>query len=180
MNKGLSKYQARTFAMQFLYQCEREKIFYFNPAEFSNFSNNFSVHARVAESMQRLVDFCFAHLPTIDATLESASQNWKLSRMCSIDRAVLRLATAELALGQTPKKVVINEAIEIAKEYGTENSGRFVNGILDKIASRDPIFEALNDLRVEVTSSDITEGDSYASLYSSTGPRNDGINGAHR
>lgn len=71
----------------------------------------------------------------IDQRLESAADNWAVDRMASLDRDVLRLAVAEL-LGapETPVEVVINEAVELAKKYGTPDSGRFVNGVLARFA----------------------------------------------
>ena len=76
-----------------------------------------------------------ANLAEIDAMIEKYSENWKLSRMPAVDRNVLRLAVFELLHKEDiPVKVTMNEAIEIGKRYGSENTGSFVNGILDKIA----------------------------------------------
>ena len=73
----------------------------------------------------------------IDALIQKASTNWKLERMSLVDRNILRIATHELRnLHDIPPKVSLNEAIEIAKRYGTEDSSSFVNGILDKISSQ--------------------------------------------
>jgi len=70
----------------------------------------------------------------IDKRIVKYAENWRLDRMASIDRNVLRIAVFELLFDkETPPKVVINEAIEMAKKYGDMNSGKFVNGILDKI-----------------------------------------------
>ena len=69
----------------------------------------------------------------IDRTIQEASTNWKVERMPVIDRNILRLAVYELSAMDTPKRVVLNEAIELAKKYGSIDSGRFVNGLLDKI-----------------------------------------------
>ncbi len=72
----------------------------------------------------------------IDRTITSFAKNWALDRMASIDRSILRLASFELLYErETPPKVVINEAVELAKKYGDRDSGKFVNGILDKIKS---------------------------------------------
>ena len=72
--------------------------------------------------------------PEIDAMLTKYAQNWDLNRMAIIDRNILRLSTYELIHDMdTPVSVIIDEAIEIAKAYSTEDSGKFVNGILDKI-----------------------------------------------
>lgn len=76
-----------------------------------------------------------AHQGHIDRTIREVSTNWALERMSRVDLAILRLATFELLFRpETPGSVVINEAIEIGKRYGTEDSPAFINGILDKIA----------------------------------------------
>jgi N utilization substance protein B len=71
----------------------------------------------------------------IDNLITQYSTNWKISRMSMVDRNILRFSVYELMWCQTiPVKVTLNEAIEIAKQYGTEESGSFINGILDKVA----------------------------------------------
>ncbi len=83
----------------------------------------------------QLVDGVHEHREAIDAHLQKAARNWDLERVASLDRCVLRLAVAELMLvPQSPTKVILDEAIELAKNYSTEQSGRFVNGVLDPIA----------------------------------------------
>ena len=73
----------------------------------------------------------------IDKLIQKASTNWKLERMAIVDRNILRLATYELRyVKDIPPKVSLNEAIEIAKRYGSEDSSSFINGILDKISSQ--------------------------------------------
>jgi N utilization substance protein B len=85
-----------------------------------------------AASLVRTLD---DHRPEIDATVERIARNWSLSRMAATDRSVIRLAAAELLYHfETPARVALDEAIEIAKKYGMETSGSFVNGILDRIA----------------------------------------------
>ena len=69
----------------------------------------------------------------IDSQLEKACQNWSLSRMAVVDRNILRMAACELIYFETPASVIINEAVEIAKKYGGENSPDFINGILDRV-----------------------------------------------
>jgi len=72
--------------------------------------------------------------PQIDARIESASAHWKLSRMSCVDRNVMRIAIFELLFrSDIPAKVAINEAIDVGKKYGTQDSGAFINGILDTI-----------------------------------------------
>jgi transcription antitermination protein NusB len=71
----------------------------------------------------------------VDAILKGAAEHWSLERLAATDRAVLRAAVAELiARPGTPARVVIDEAIEVAKRFGAEESGRFVNGVLDRAA----------------------------------------------
>lgn len=75
------------------------------------------------------------HLDEIDAMIESASDSWKLKRMFKIDLAIMRLAVYEMRYDEEiPVSVAINEAVEIAKKYGQDNSPAFVNGILAKVA----------------------------------------------
>ena len=74
----------------------------------------------------------------IDDTIERISTNWRLDRMAKGDRKVLRLAVYELLRTDVPVKVVINEAIELGKKFGSESSGAFVNGVLDRVAAELP------------------------------------------
>jgi N utilization substance protein B len=71
----------------------------------------------------------------IDELIQSASQSWKISRMATVDRNILRLALFEMLLADPPTKpaIIINEAVEMAKLFGTQDSGAFVNGLLDQI-----------------------------------------------
>jgi len=70
----------------------------------------------------------------LDAALGQVTANWRLERIGAIERSVLRLAAAELDRGDTPVKVVLQEAVRLAERYGTERSARFVNGVLDAYA----------------------------------------------
>ena len=72
--------------------------------------------------------------PFIDEVLKKHAENWAFERIAKIDLAILRLAVYELKFDHTPTPVVINEAVELAKEYGSDDSKRFVNGMLDRIA----------------------------------------------
>lgn len=87
-----------------------------------------------AEFFRRLVDTTFSNLSEIDKTIERTLQHWSLARLAGIDRAIIRIACAELLyFTDIPPKVVINEALEIAKKFGAEDSPRFINGVLDAI-----------------------------------------------
>jgi N utilization substance protein B len=82
-----------------------------------------------------LVQGAAAHEQRIDSLMAAAAQGWEIERMPVLDRSILRLATYELiAEPEVPVAVVINEAVELAKQYSTEFSGGFVNGVLSTIA----------------------------------------------
>jgi N utilization substance protein B len=76
------------------------------------------------------------HGAEIDEELADVTTNWRLERLGVIDRCVLRLAAAELQTGETPPRVVIQEAVRLAERYGTVKSAKFVNGVLDALARR--------------------------------------------
>ena len=82
----------------------------------------------------RLVNGVLENREAIDALIEQFSSNWKLARMSCVDRNILRIAVFELLFcADIPPKVSINEAIDVGKRFGTEESGSFINGILDSI-----------------------------------------------
>ena len=93
---------------------------------------------------ERLVKGTIGHLSFIDGIISKYAENWNLDRMAAIDRNVLRFATYELLFldPEIPPKVVINESVNIAKKFSTEESGRFVNGVLDKINHSEPRIPA--------------------------------------
>jgi transcription antitermination protein NusB len=93
------------------------------------------VEREVMELAETLVRGVAAHRRAVDDAIERVSTHWRLDRMAKVDRNVLRLAVYELLETDVPVKVVINEAIELGKKYGSESTGAFVNGVLDKIAS---------------------------------------------
>ncbi|MHB1310819.1 MAG: transcription antitermination factor NusB [Gemmatimonadaceae bacterium] len=74
--------------------------------------------------------------PALDADLAEVTSNWRLERLGAIERCVLRLAAAEFTQGSTPPKVVIQEAVRMAERFGSSQSARFVNGVLDALARR--------------------------------------------
>ena len=76
------------------------------------------------------------HGKEIDGLLADVTTNWRLERLGAIERSVLRVAAAELRRGETPPRVVIQEAIHLAERYGSAQSARFVNGVLDALARR--------------------------------------------
>ena len=130
--------RARECALQMLYSLD------VNPGlavdqVFAHFWRDFAGEAaeeRDADVMgfaERLVRGASTNLAEIDDIIQRASKNWRLERMARVDRNLLRLALYELKfVDDVPAKVAINEAIEIAKRYGTNESSAFVNGILDR------------------------------------------------
>lgn len=124
---------ARKQAIQILYQSE---ILAVPAAQLLDDAASFIDGARPAAYAASLVSGVDAHVKPIDAILERYSENWAVERMPSLDRAILRLAAFEMAhVDEVPISVTINEAVELAKEFGGEDeSPRFVNGVLGRIA----------------------------------------------
>ena len=123
---------ARELALKFLYQTE------FNSNSPDSELNSFCDRANVSEEVQNftqaLIKNILFHKKEVDELLEKISANWSPDRMAVIDKNILRLGICELLFDPTtPPKVVINEAVEIAKKFGTEESPEFINGILDKV-----------------------------------------------
>jgi N utilization substance protein B len=93
------------------------------------------VEREVREHAEEYVRGVARNRRTIDDAIEGVSSNWRLDRMAKVDRNVLRLAVFELQhRPEVPVKVVLNEAIEMGKKYGSESSGAFINGVLDRLA----------------------------------------------
>lgn len=126
--------KARQLVLQLLYQADvsgvtaadlADDFFVLNAAD-----EDPSVKA-FAASLSRDISF---HLAELDGKISECATNWQIKRMATVDRNVLRLATFELLFRpDIPPKVAINEAVELAKKFGDLESGKFVNGILDKI-----------------------------------------------
>lgn len=135
-----SRRTSRICALQTLYQLE------LNPLEIEQalrlywdyFESSTDNPERMSEIMgftNLLVRGVIENLDQIDNEIQSSSRNWKLNRMAMVDRNILRLAVYELLnLEDIPKRVSINEAIELGKKFGSEDSGSFINGVLDKIS----------------------------------------------
>jgi transcription antitermination factor NusB len=130
---------AREIALQALYQHDlHQRMEESGPGpsleELEPFIQEATDDPEVRQFTRTLLDGTLALRAQIDEKIVAAARNWKLSRIAPVDRSVLRLAIFELMSEQdVPPKVAINEAIELAKKYSTEQSGAFVNGILDRI-----------------------------------------------
>jgi N utilization substance protein B len=126
--------RARELALQYLYQIDLVS----QPLdEIDEFLRAEERDVETRRFAKRLVSGTVRHRPELDEVIQGVAQNWNISRMAVVDRNVLRLATYELLhCDDIPPKVAINEAIEIGKRYSTQNSGAFINGILDRIMNR--------------------------------------------
>jgi len=125
--------QSRELALQILFQTE------FAPQlSILNLLKIFdeSLDPETVEFAQKLINGVNEFKGKIDSKIQSASSHWKLERMANVDRNVLRISTYEMLFAPELLKqnIAINEAIEIARKYGTTDSANFVNGILDQIA----------------------------------------------
>lgn len=133
--------KGRELAVQALYQIELTGES--TAAALRLFFERADAGARAKEFAATLVDGVRAHQARLDDLITQASQNWRFERLSRVDLNVLRLAAYELSQTPTvPTSVVIDEAIEIARRFGTEESAEFVNGLLDQIAGQLGVKEA--------------------------------------
>jgi transcription antitermination protein NusB len=125
--------KAREVALQFLYQLDLHEMD--DPAgQEAEFWTRHPVDADTRAFAEALVRGTKQHQAKIDQLLAEYAEHWDLDRMAVVDRNILRMAAYELLwLPDVPPKAVINEAIEIAKKFGTAESSRFINGVLDRI-----------------------------------------------
>src|SRR5262245_50347501 len=127
--------RARELALQFLYQLDLRGPELLPEARAFFRSEEDDKSAR--EFAAQLVNGVAEHREELDQVIRAVAQNWEIARMAAIDRNVLRMAAYELFhCPDVPPKVAINEAIELGKRFSTQNSGAFINGILDKIKDR--------------------------------------------
>ena len=136
---GISKRSARVFAMELLYAMELTKQPVGKCVDGILDSMRAASKKELAAEMKRygmsLVDLIQELRAELDALLEEYSQGWSLDRLAILDRLLLYIALTELQYKpDVPVKVVINEAVEIANKFSTENSSRFINGILNQFA----------------------------------------------
>lgn len=129
--------RAREIALQALYQfdlaCKAGRAEQ-SVEDLEPFLAQATQDAQVAQSARWLVQAVVASLGDLDARIAATAQNWAIGRIAPVDRCILRIALVELLeRGDVPPKVAIDEAIELAKKFSTEQSGAFVNGILDQI-----------------------------------------------
>jgi transcription antitermination factor NusB len=124
--------RSRELALQMLFQLDCGGVTLSDLENF--FLSSISEKEKVKMRAWNSVKQTWLHLQDIDRQLRRITENWELSRMAAIDRNVLRLAASEIFYDPSiPKSVSINEAIEIAKKFSTDESGKFVNGVLDQL-----------------------------------------------
>jgi N utilization substance protein B len=129
---SIPRRKSREFALQVLYQLDITKQDVIKTL--AQFQDHFSGNEERDDFMERLVLGVLEHCQEIDRLIEKYSENWRLVRMNIVDRTILRMAIFELLYcEEIPPKVTLNEAIELGKRYGSEDSGSFINGILDRI-----------------------------------------------
>jgi transcription antitermination factor NusB len=102
---------------------------------FDDIAANFEIPPGVLGFAWELVSGVCARAVCLDEQIAARARNWRISRMAAVDRNILRLGTYELAHTSTPASVVMDEAVELARRYGSDASAGFVNGILDALAS---------------------------------------------
>ena len=124
--------QGREFALQALYLSDLTKLT--SEEALRRLQSGEKLNPKAIEFAQTLIQGTEANKKDLDTLIKKFSQNWDIKRMANLDRNILRLGTYELLHEKdTPVSVIIDEAVEIAKTYSTNDSGKFVNGILDKI-----------------------------------------------
>jgi len=128
----MSRTEARELFMQLLFQMEAQNDY--GEHHKTKFFDGKIIPKKQTDYIDKMGDLVIAHLTEIDHFIEVCSDKWKIDRLCKVDLAVMRTAIIEiLYMEDIPDSVAVNEAVEIAKKYGTENSGRFVNGVLGQV-----------------------------------------------
>jgi N utilization substance protein B len=132
-----SRRSGRAYALQLLYARDNDAAADLSDAVGAWASEfELEIEAEAQDFAKDLVGKATANATKIDELIATSSKNWRLERMSRVDRNILRLGATELlASPDVPVKVVINEAVELAKRFGTAESSAFVNGVLDRIAA---------------------------------------------
>jgi transcription antitermination protein NusB len=137
MSAAGTRRSGRAYALQLLYAHDVDPSADMAGAAVS-WADSFELELEPAAQLfaRELVAAAARDAAHIDTLIANASKNWRIERMSRVDRNILRLGACELvAFRDVPVKVVINEAVELAKRFGTAESSAFVNGVLDRIAS---------------------------------------------
>jgi transcription antitermination protein NusB len=128
--------RSRGWALQVLYAWESRGERHRLPDVLQEFIAERRISAESRDYLETLVSTLDLHLEAVDPELDGALLNWRLGRLAIIDRCILRLAATEMLHLAIPPRVVIQEAVMLAEKYGTRESPRFVNGVLDALMRR--------------------------------------------
>ncbi|MBI3814792.1 MAG: transcription antitermination factor NusB [Nitrospinae bacterium] len=124
--------RARELALRILYQWDIQKGDI--DSQIEDFWKQNPAHTDVQSFAARIAKGAYKHIKEIDSIIERFSENWAMDRISVVDKNIMRSSIYEMLYEKDiPSNVSINEAIEIAKKYSTEDSGQFVNGILDRV-----------------------------------------------
>lgn len=123
------RHKSREFALQMLFEWDMA------PKKPANVEKNFWKSARAAEETRKFANQLFegavTHVEAADNLVSELSENWRIDRLAAIDRNILRLAIYEFSFGTAPGKVVVDEALELAKKFSSAEAPAFLNGVLD-------------------------------------------------
>ncbi|MDO5441488.1 MAG: transcription antitermination factor NusB [Bacillota bacterium] len=131
----MKRSDARELVMQLLFQMEAQNDY--TKASQEKFIVNFAGENIKDQYIDNCIETYIANRNDIDKLIEEASDKWHINRMAKVDLAILRLAVTEIKFlkdSDVPNQVSINEAVNMAKKFGSDNSQKFINGILGKIA----------------------------------------------
>lgn len=124
---------ARRLAMQYLFMADLQGFSEVESPEV--FLREHAPDEAVFSFALELVQSVLAHREALDRRIREVAEHWDLSRIAAVERNILRLACGELEKGETPPRVVLDEAITLAKIFGGKDSGSFVNGVLERLAA---------------------------------------------
>lgn len=144
MNSGDYRREARALALQVLYEvdCTRHPV---ETVLSERLAQN-SLRPEAVTLARRLIEGVLMHKPRLDVLIHRYAPEWPLEQIAIVDRNILRMAIYEMALEETvPLKVAINEAIELAKLFGSDSTPRFVNGVLGTLAAHPDEVQTILD-----------------------------------
>jgi N utilization substance protein B len=142
-----SRTKARGLAMQALYELDMTDHKVGDVISTSLATSNLSEELK--DFSQRIISEIYPIRETLDEIIEEHAPEWPINQVSSVDKNLIRIALWEFAIfGETPLKVAINESIELAKEYGSDSSPRFINGVLGSLASKKNEIKTTINMRI--------------------------------
>ena len=128
----MNRHYSRVIALQVLYECDFRNTASYEPV-LERHIKNLGLEGDESEFTKELVKKTFNSTKDLDKKIESVAPDWPINQVAAIDRNILRMSICELEEFETPPKVAINEAIELAKTFGSNTSSKFVNGVLGTV-----------------------------------------------